>query len=141
MSVSLSKLLGAIALLSLLVFSAGASAAPSLGYPAGRPYYGSGHAHRHVYRSFAPSYTTETRQSFSHEPAEHAVDANNSKADKPAAPKASDSKPAEEHAAAPQTSTRQSYSYEPATQGRKFYRRPHHREAWQLQKTDARRGS
>lgn len=141
MSVSLSKLSGAVGLLSLLVFVAGASAAPSLGYPAGRPYYGSGHAHRHIYRSYSPSYTGETRQSFSHEPAEHAVDANSSKADKAAAPKASESKPAQEHAAAPQTTTRQSYSYEPATQSRGLNRRSHHRDAWQLQKTDARRGS
>lgn len=137
MSVSVHKLVTGLGLLSLLVFAAGASAAPSIGYPAGRPYYGSGHQHAHVYRNFSPSYvTTEARQSFSHEPTEKAADAGKASADQQAAPQAAQDNQASEHvAAAPRTTTRRSFSYEPTMQRH----RSGHRDAWLYQKADARR--
>jgi hypothetical protein len=133
MSVLVHKLIGAAGMLSLVVFAAGASAATP-GYPAGRPYYGSGHRHAHAYRTYAPANVTESRQSFSHEPAAAAA-----KADSQAAPQASQEKAQSEHVAAvPQTTTRQSFSYEPATV-RSFGRHSRHRDAWLLQKADTRR--
>jgi hypothetical protein len=135
MSVLVHKLIGAAGMLSLVVFAAGASAATP-GYPAGRPYYGSSHRHAHVYRTYAPANVTESRQSFSHEPAAAASDA---KADNQAAPQASQEKAQSEHvAAAPQTTTRQSFSYEPATV-RSSGRHSRHRDAWLLQKADSQR--
>jgi hypothetical protein len=133
MSVLVHKLIGAAGMLSLVVFAAGASAATP-GYPAGRPYYGSSHRHAHVVRTYAPANVTDSRQSFSHEPA--AADA---KADSKAAPQASQEKAQSDHvAAAPRTATRQSFSYEPATV-RSAGRHARHRDAWLLQKADTRR--
>ncbi len=75
MSVSYNKAISvASAVLALMVLASGASAAPSLGYPSGRPYYGSSNqqsgSRSGSMRSYAPGGTYETRQSFSYEPAE-----------------------------------------------------------------------
>jgi hypothetical protein len=61
--------------LALLVLASGALAAPSLGMAKGRPYYGSSNQGLGFSsaRSFAPAPSTETRQSFSYEPAEGAA--------------------------------------------------------------------
>ena len=58
--------------LALLILASGASAAPSLGMAKGRPYYGSSNQQSGfaVTRSYAPTFSTETRQSYSYEPAE-----------------------------------------------------------------------
>jgi hypothetical protein len=143
MSISFHKLFGAVGALSLLVAASSASAAPSLGYPSGRPYYAAGHqhAHAHAYRSYSVSSNAESWQSFSHEPIA-AADANKGAAVKPAAPHATNQGAASEHVAtAPQTTTRQSYSYEPAPQRRGSARHSNHRDAWHYQKTDPRRSN
>lgn len=110
-----------------LLAASAAFAAPSLGLVKGRPYYGSSQHTSHSWnaRSYAPSYSTstETRQSFSYEPAE--------KAAAPEAAKQADVKKSDAQqndagqsaTAAPRT-TRRSYSYEPATESA---RRMHNR--------------
>src|SRR5262245_28071958 len=72
MSATLNKLIVGSGIFVLLIFASGAQAAPSIGYPQGRPYYGSNN-HRsgtRSFRSYAPAYSTETRQSFSYQPVE-----------------------------------------------------------------------
>ena len=101
------------------------------------------------FRSYAPTYSTETRQSFSYEPAENGVRVYGGcngrvvvpQAAVPQAAKKAETK--KDVAAAPKT-TRRSYSYEPATQPapqRQAYNRSSSpkKEAWQYQKTDPRR--
>lgn len=143
MSVSFQKMIAATSVLALLVVVSNASAAISLGFPAGRPYYGSNqHARNsYSYRSYAPANSTESRQSFSYEPADKSTAAQQGNADNHTAPKAAQKSTTNEHVAtAPQTTTtRQSFSYEPATQRRGLVRRSAHRDNWQYQKTDTRR--
>lgn len=130
--------------LALLVLASGVSAAPSLGI--NRPYYGSenNRSSSRSFRNYAPSYSTETRQSFSYEPAENGVRVYcgcNGRAMAPQASKQAETK--KDVAAAPKT-TRRSYSYDPATQPapqQRAYNRGSSpkKEAWQYQKTDPRR--
>ncbi len=68
MQVSFNKAsMAAAATLAVLVLTNVADAGVSLGYPKGRPYYGSDHQQSGMrsYRNYAPSYSTadETRQS------------------------------------------------------------------------------
>jgi hypothetical protein len=151
MSATFNKLFVGASVLTLLVLASGVSAAPSLGIS--RPYYGSSNngSSARSFRSYAPSYSTatETRQSFSYEPAENGVRVNGGCNGHTAAPQAAvpqAAKKAESKkdvAAAPKT-TRRSYSYEPATQPAPQYRAYSRssspkKEAWQYQKTDPRR--
>jgi hypothetical protein len=153
MSATFKNLFVGTSVLALLVLASGASAAPSLGFPSGRPYYGSSNnrSSGRSFRSYSPSYSTstETRQSFSYEPAENGVKVYggcNGHAAVPQAAVPQAAKKAEtkqDVAAAPQT-TRRSYSYEPATQPvpqHRAYSRSSSpkKEAWQYQKTDPRR--
>ncbi|MGD9637013.1 MAG: hypothetical protein AB7G28_03100 [Pirellulales bacterium] len=136
MSVSIHKMAGVLGVLSLLALVSGASAAPSIGYPVGRPYFGSGQQQARVFRNYGPSYVaTDSRQSFSYEPTEKASGANKSQSGQQAAPQAPQKTEATPHAAAPRTTTRQSFSYEPTMQRRNSNRR----DAWLYQKADARR--
>ncbi|MEX0642378.1 MAG: hypothetical protein WD468_06740 [Pirellulales bacterium] len=146
MSATFKNLFVGTSILALLILASGASAAPSLGYPSGRPYYGSSNnrSSARSFRSYAASYPNDTRQSFSYEPAEKGVRSNggcNGHAVVPQASKQGETK--KDVAAAPKT-TRRSYSYEPATQPepqRPAYNRGSspQKEAWQYQKTDPRR--
>ena len=115
MSATFNKLVVGTSALALLVLANGASAAPSLGYPAGRPYYGSTNRQSgsQSFRSYSPSYSSETRQSFSYEPAESAVKGDCGCNGQVVVPQAAETK--KDVAAAPKT-TRRSYSYEPATE-------------------------
>lgn len=133
MNVSFNKAAIAVATtFAVLVLTNAASAAISLGFPQGRPYYGAQHqrsATRSYYYS-TPSYSTpmeSTRQSFSYEPTETA----------PKSDSAQDVKINE-----PPT-VRRSYSYEPATSAPRMggaYRSwSPTKEPWQYQKTDPRR--
>jgi hypothetical protein len=148
MSATFKNMLVGTSVLALLVLASGVSAAPSLGI--NRPYYGSNSSRSSSgsFRSYAPTYSTETRQSFSYEPAENGAPVyggcNGSvvvpQAAVPQAAKKAETK--KDVAAAPKT-TRRSYSYEPATQPapqRQAYRSSSpKKEAWQYQKTDPRR--
>jgi hypothetical protein len=140
--------IAAAATLAVLVLTNVADAAVSLGYPPGRPYFGSNNQQSGMrsYRTYAPSQSTadETRQSFSYEPSEEGSsnaavksgcccgDGHASKSD------------AKDDIAAKPEETRQSYSYEPdaepATQYRSFSRRTESvGDPWQYQRTDPRR--
>jgi hypothetical protein len=145
MSATFKNLFVGTSVLALLVLASGASAAPSLGYPAGRPYYGSNNnrSSARSFRSYAPSYSTETRQSFSYEPAENGARDGGCNS-RVVAPQASKQAEAKKDVAAVPKSTRRSYSYEPATQPapqQRAYNRGSSptKEAWQYQKTDPRR--
>jgi hypothetical protein len=75
MSVAFNKTtIVALTIFALTMLTSGASAAPSLGFPSGRPYYGSSNqqfgSRSGTMRSYAPARSDETRQSFSYEPAE-----------------------------------------------------------------------
>jgi hypothetical protein len=116
--------IAASATLSLLVLASGAPAAPSLGFPSGRPYYGSSNQQSGSRSGYMPSYapagSAETRQSYSYEPGESAEPATEAKSGcgcgaQSAAPQASNEDNNNDVAAAPDM-TRRSYSYEPATQ-------------------------
>ena len=138
--------------LALMVLASGASAAPSLGLAKNRPYYGSTNqsSGSRAIRHYSPAYSTETRQSFSYEPGERGVRANDGCRPRAVAPQANKSVTKsdvakKDAAAAPQT-TRRSYSYEPAiqpTQTMRGYNRGSvpTKEAWQYQKTDPRRNA
>jgi hypothetical protein len=127
--------------MALLISTSAASA--SIGVPKGRPYYGSQNQSRgQSFRSYTPAFSTETRQSFSYEPAEKVAPAKNGCQPQAAvAPKAEK----QEVAKAPQT-TRRSYSYEPSNQSglQGTARRGGDgtwggKSPWQYQKTDPRR--
>jgi hypothetical protein len=148
MSATFNKLIVGANVLALLFLASAAQAAPSLGYPAGRPYYGANNqsSGSRTFRRYSPPYSTETRQSFSYEPAESGVTVKGScgcrghVAAPQAAAKKAETK--QDIAAAPQV-TRRSYSYEPATPApqRRAYSRNSGptKEPWQYQKTDPRR--
>jgi len=142
MTLSLNKLwiVGASAL--ALVITSGSAEAVSIGAPKGRPYYGAPRESRGPsFRSWAPSVSTETRQSFSHEPTEKAAPP---KATRKACPPAASTAPkAERHdvTEAPQT-VRRSFSYEPSSRGQATARRGAQsggKPPWAYQKTDPRR--
>ena len=148
MSVMFNKTtIGAAAMLALMVLASGASAV-SLGLPEGRLYYGntagqqSGSRAR-AGRSHAPARPTETRQSFSYEPAEGAATVRGGcGCHHHAAAAPSESK--NEVAKAPQT-TRRSFSYEPsvepAPRARSHRSSASKKDPWLIPKTDPRRYS
>ena len=144
MSATFNKLFVGTSVLALLVLASGASAAPSLGI--NRPYYGSenNRSSARSFRSYAPAYSTETRQSFSYEPAENGARVNGGCHDHAVVPQAAKKAETKKDVTAVPKTTRRSYSYEPtmepAPQPRAFNRSPSpRREAWQYQKTDPRR--
>lgn len=151
MSATFNKLFVGASVLALFVMTSGVSAAPSLGI--NRPYFGSGNsgASARSYRSYAPSYSTpsETRQSFSYEPAENGVKVqsgcNGHAATAPAVvPQAAKKAETKKDVAAVPPTTRRSYSYEPAIEPvpqQRVYNQNSapRKEAWQYQKTDPRR--
>lgn len=146
MSATFKNLFVGTSVLALLVLASGASAGPSLGYPPGRPYYGSNNnrSGARSFRSYAPTYSTETRQSFSYEPAENGVRVRGGCYGRTVAPQASKSAETKKDVAAGPKTTRRSYSYDPAIQPapqQRAYNRGSspRREAWQYQKTDPRR--
>ena len=106
--------------LSLLILTSGASAAPSLGMAKGRPYYGSQNQRSgfNTTRSYAPAFSTETRQSFSYEPAEGATTVTGGCGCQhhAAAPQAAQKDVTKDDVAAAPKVTRRSYSYEPTIQ-------------------------
>jgi hypothetical protein len=134
--------------LALLVMASGAAAAPSLGLAKGRPYYGSSNqgsgSRSWSARSYAPAFSTETRRSFSYEPAEGAVKGTGGCPQHAAAPQAVKKDTTKNDVAAAPKVTRRSYSYEPAIQPapgvRNFNRNAApKKELWQYPKTDPRR--
>lgn len=144
MSATFKNLFVGTSVLALVVLASGASAAPSLGYPTGRPYYGSNNnrSSARSFRSYAPSYSTETRQSFSYEPAENGVRVYGGCNGRVVVPQAANKAETKKDVAAAPKTTRRSYSYEPATQPapQAYNRRSSPtKEAWQYQKTDPRR--
>jgi hypothetical protein len=147
MSATFNKLFVVTTFLGISVVGSQVMAAPSLGYPKGRPYYGSNaQSSGRSFRSYnyAPAFSGETRQSFSYDPAQNAVKGGtgcHSKAVTPKSAAKADSKKAT--ANAPQA-TRRSYSYEPNVQAAPqprtyFHNSAPRKEAWQYQKTDPRR--
>ena len=106
--------------LALLVLASGVSAAPSLGFPSGRPYYGSQNQHSgsrsECRASSAPARSGETRQSFSYEPAEGVAKATGGCHQHAAAPQAAKKDTTKQDVAAAPKVTRRSYSYEPSVQ-------------------------
>jgi hypothetical protein len=117
MSTTFNKMIVSAGVFALLILASGAQAAPSLGI--GRPYYGSSNRPfgSQSFRSSAPAYSTETRQSFSYEPSEQAVTTGSGCPQHAVAPQAAKKSDLKQDVAktpqAPQT-TRRSYSYEPA---------------------------
>jgi hypothetical protein len=146
MSTPFNKLIAGASVFALLLLASGAQAAPSLGFSKGRPYYGAnnGPSASRSFRNVAPAYSTDTRQSFSYEPAEKAVEGSGRYHGQAAAPQAAAKAETKPDAAAPKV-TRRSYSYEPATpapQLRSSIRRAGpKKEPWQYQKADPRRYS
>lgn len=132
--------------LALLVLASGALAAPSLGMAKGRPYYGSsnqGSGYGSA-RSYAPAFSTETRRSYSYEPAEGASKASCGCNQHAAAPQAVKKDTTKNDVAAVPKATRRSYSYEPTIQpapsGRSYNREAApKKDLWQYPKTDPRR--
>ncbi len=149
MSATLNKLtIVGTATLALLVLASGASAATSLGFPKGRPYYGgsSQQSGARAFRSYSPAYSTETRQSFSYEPAEAATSAKDGCPQRAAVPQATKKDEATQGVATDPQVTRRSYSYEPAVEPaqrvRSFNRNvAPKRDAWSVPKADPRRYS
>jgi hypothetical protein len=151
MTVSFNKASIAVAAtLAVLVLANGVLGAPSLGYPAGRPYFGSSNQQSgaRAYRNYAPSYSTadETRQSYSYEPSESGEAATESTAQSGCCcgERQADTKRAQDDVASKSDETRRSYSYEPdaqpATQGRTYRSRATRvGDPWQYQRTDPRR--
>jgi hypothetical protein len=132
--------------LALLVMASGAAAAPSLGLAKGRPYYGSSNrsTSSSATRNYAPAFSTETRQSFSYEPADGSAKATGGCPQQAAAPQAVTKDTTKDDVAAAPKVTRRSYSYEPAIQTApsvRSYNRSAapNKEPWQYQKTDPRR--
>jgi hypothetical protein len=130
---------------ALLIMASGAWAAPSLGLAKGRPYYGSSNQRSgfSANRSYAPAFSTETRQSFSYDPAEKGVKARSGCPGTAAAPQAAAKSETKQDVAAAPKVTRRSYSYEPAASApqRRVYNgnAGMKKEPWQFQKTDPRR--
>ena len=146
MSATFKKLIVGASVLALLILASGAQAAPSLGI--GRPYFGSSNRSfgSRSFRSYTPSYSTETRQSFSYEPAESAVPAWGGCPQHAAAPQAVKKDATKKDVAAAPEVTRRSYSYEPAIQPapatRSFNRSAApKKDAWLVPKSDPRRYS
>jgi hypothetical protein len=138
----------AAATLAVLVLTNVADAAVSLGYPPGRPYYGSSNQQSGMrsYRSYAPSYSTadETRQSYSYEPSEDGSADGAAQNGCCCSGGHASKGDANDHVAAKPEETRQSYSYEPAAEPAPQYRSNGRRTAsvgapWQYQRTDPRR--
>ncbi len=111
------KIVG-MSVLALFVMTSLAPAAPSLGMAKGRPYYGSSNQSSGVSaaRSYAPAISTETRQSFSYEPAESVSKGTGGCHQHAAAPQAVKKDTATDDVAAAPKMTHRSYSYEPANQ-------------------------
>jgi hypothetical protein len=137
MSTTLNKTI-ITALAALLLLATGANAAPSLGLAKGKPYYGASQQSGggfHAVRSYSPSWSVETRQSFSYGPADGVATVKSGCPQNvvkvPAAAK-------EEVAKAPQT-TRRSFSYEPATRARNFRSTAPKKDPWLYPKGDRRR--
>lgn len=141
----------ASAILALMVLASGASAAPSLGFPSGRPYYGAPNQHSGsrsgAMRSYSRARSGETRQSFSYEPAESGpatvTHGSCGCGGHHQAAKSSDSGSAV--AKAPQVE-RRSYSYEPSAQpaprARSYNRSAApKKDPWMYPKSDPRRYS
>lgn len=135
----------AAATLAVLVLTNVADAGVSLGYPPGRPYYGSNNQQSGMrsYRYCAPSQSSigETRQSFSYEPSEVG---SSSKSGCCCCGGGHVSKSAtQDDVAAKSEETRQSYSYEPQAEPaptRRYSRRAERvGDPWQFQRTDPRR--
>lgn len=133
------------ATLALLVMTSGASAV-SLGI--GRPYFGSSNqgagARNWSARSYAPAYSTETRQSFSYEPAEGAAKAKCGCHEHAKAPQTATKDTTKDNIAAVPETTRRSYSYEPTVEPapsvRSFNRSAApKKDPWLYQKGDPRR--
>lgn len=145
MSATFNKLIVGTSVFALLMLASGTQAAPSIGYPKGRPYYGATNHPSAVrsFRNYAPAYSTDTRQSFSYEPAEKAVVPKSGCQAHVGAPQAAAKAPTKKDAAAAPKVTRRSFSYEPVTpapQVRGYNRNAGPRkEPWQYQKTDPRR--
>ena len=143
MSANFKNLFVGTNVLALLAFATAVSAAPSLGI--NRPYYGSNNQGSNVrsYRTYAPAFRAETRQSFSYEPAEK-VQTNGHCHNHAVAPPAARRTEAKQDTAKAPKSTRRSYSYEPVTPSAPPARVDHRRsginkDAWRFQKTDPRR--
>ncbi len=134
--------------LALLVLASGVSAAPSLGLAKGRPYYGSSNQRSgfSATRSYAPAFSTETRQSFSYEPAEGVAKATGGCHQHAAAPQAAKQDSIKRDIAAAPKVTRRSFSYEPSNQpeprGRSYNRSASPKKyPWLYPKGDPRRYS
>jgi hypothetical protein len=127
--------------LALSVMASSASAAPSLGI--GRPYYGSSNQRSgfNVTRNIAPAISTETRQSYSYEPAEGTTKATTGCNRNAAAPQAVKKDTSKDEVAMAPPVTRHSYSYEPAVPSVRNYSRSTAptKDLWQYPKTDPRR--
>lgn len=145
MSATFHKVIVGTSVFSLLILVSGAQAAPPLGFPKGRPYYGANNQRvgSSSFRTYAPAYSTETRQSFSYEPAEKAVQAKGGCHDPVAVPQATTKTEEKQDVAATPKATRRSYSYEPATPAPQWRGSSRNsgpkKEPWQYQKTDPRR--
>lgn len=145
MSAAFNKLIVGTSVFALLILASGAQAAPTPGYPKGRPYYGSNNQSVGVrsFRTYAPAYSAETRQSFSYEPTEKVVAPRGGCHGRVAAPQAAKKAETKKDVAAAPQVTRRSFSYDPATPAprtRGFNRNVGpKKEPWQYQKTDPRR--
>jgi hypothetical protein len=132
--------MGAVALL----FSTNASAAVSIGVPKGRPYYGApSSSGRHAFRSYAPAYSAETRQSYAYEPAETTAPVRATPCQPQATAQPKTEKPG---AAADPQRVRRSYSYEPDARSNVRKNsggspRFGGKSPWAYQKTDPRRNA
>jgi hypothetical protein len=139
---TMNKTMIGLAAMAIFIMANGATAAPSLGFPKGKPYYGakqrSGGGDRAM-RSYAPARSTETRQSFSYEPAEGSVAA---KGGCPESVTVAPAAPKEDVAQAPRT-TRRSFSYNPSQKTepriRNYRSAAPKKQPWQYPKTDPRR--
>lgn len=147
MSATFNKLFVVTTFLGISVLASQVTAAPSLGYPKGRPYYGSNaQSSGRSFRSYnyTPAFSGETRQSFSYEPGQNAVKAGTGCHAKAVAPKKAAKVETKKKVATAPQATRRSYSYEPTFQATPqprtyFHNRAPKKEAWQYQKTDPRR--
>lgn len=145
MSATFNKLIVGTSVFALLILASGAQAAPSLGFPKGRPYYGSNNQSfgARSFRTYAPAYSAETRQSFSYEPTEKVVAPQGGCHGHVAAPQAAKKAETKKDVAAAPQVTRRSFSYEPATPAPRARGFNHNvgpkKEPWQHQKTNPRR--
>lgn len=144
MSATFKNLFVGTSVLAVLVLACGASAAPSLGI--NRPFYGStnNRSSARSFRNCAPAYSTETRHSYSFDPAQNGANVHGDCHDNAVTPQATKQAEVQKDSSAVPKSIRRSYSYEPAItpapQGRVSRRGlAAGKEPWQLQKTDPRR--